>query len=597
MKRQFILILIAICAFNYQSKAQLCYNAPNYYTVGVNPTNVINDDFNNDGILDLIVVNNSSSDFNVLIGIGTGSFNPATTFTLPGAPGQAVTGDFNGDSNKDIAIAGGSNNLWLLLGTGTGSFNPATNFSTGMFPVGICKSDFNNDGNLDVAIGNGNVANSISVLLGTGTGSFSAATFFTVGTCPCGFAVASNDFNNDGNMDIVTANQTSNDVSLLLGTGTGSFLPMVNFSVGSEPWCIISSDFNNDGNRDVVVSNRVSNNVSVLIGTGTGSFAPVVNYTVGNTPTSVFSADFNNDGKLDLVTADRNSNEISVLVATTPGVFSAPQQFTVSNQPFSVYGGDYNNDNKTDIAVANFQSNNVAVFLNAIPSLSIISTNTLYCSGKNATLTANGATNYTWNPGAIISSSVIISPTSNIVYMLSGSTGSCTNNKSYTISVSPNPTVTALSNRTLICVGESATLTASGAVNYTWNPGAINSSSANISPTITTTYSVVGTNSVGCSTTFTISQTVSPCTSIKELNSSNDLLVAAYPNPSNGLLTISCVTEAKLILTDIFGRIINEIILSPENNYMRNIEIPNSGIYFLISKEGNNVTTKIIVSK
>lgn len=597
MKNKIGLILIYFFVINVIGKAQICYNAPTYYTVGANPINVINDDFNNDGILDLIVLNNSSSNFNILIGIGTGSFNPATTFTLPGAPGQAVSGDFNGDSNKDIAIAGGPNNLWLLLGTGTGSFSPATNFSTGMFPVGICKSDFNNDGNLDVAIGNGNVANSISVLLGTGTGSFSAATFFTVGTCPCGFAVASNDFNNDGNMDIVTANQTSNDVSLLLGTGTGSFLPMVNFSVGTEPWCIISKDFNNDGNRDVVVSNRVSNNVSVLIGTGTGSFAPAVNYTVGNTPTSVFSADFNNDGKFDLVTADRNSNVISVLVASTPGIFSAPQQFTVSNQPFSVFGGDYNNDTKTDIAVTNFQSNNVAVFLNAIPSLSIASTNTLYCSGKNATLTANGATNYTWNPGAITGSSVVISPTANVVYMLSGSTGSCNNNKSYTISVSPNPTVTASSNRTLICVGETATLTANGAVNYTWNPGAVLSSSANISPSITTTYSVIGTNSVGCSNTFTLTQSVSPCTSLKELNG-NEFLINAYPNPSNGGLKISGEFEISLVLTDIFGKCLNKFDLSSTNGYTYNLDIPTSGVYFLINEGGNNhIKKKIIVCK
>lgn len=593
VKLQLWLSAILLITINLDVKSQMCFSSPSYYTTsGLGTYNVTNDDFNNDGILDIVALNNSSSkNFKILIGNGMGGFTPATTFTLSNTPAQAVSGDFNGDGKKDLAIAGGANNLWILMGTGTGSFTAATNYNTGIYPGSISKSDFNNDGILDLVVGNGNISNSVSVFLGTGTGSFSAASFFTVGTGPIGFAVSTGDFNNDGKIDIVTANQNSINISLLLGNGAGSFSPCVNFTAGSEPWGIIAKDFNNDGKLDVAVSNRVSNNVSVLMGTGTGSFAPAVNYAVGNAPTSIFSADFNNDGKLDLVTADRYSNVISILLASSSGIFSAIQQFTVSSEPFFVYGGDYNNDGKTDIAVANYGSSNVAVFLSSVPSLSISTTNTTYCSGKSATLTASGATSYTWNPGAITSSSLVISPTTNIIYNLSGSAGSCTNNKSYTISVSPNPTVTAVPSSTAICKGNSATISSGGAISYTLMPGSIVGASAIVSPTTTTTFTVTGINAIGCKNTKTLLIVVNPCTGIDELENKHSIIF--YPNPFTNEIyfkTEADILNKKYLIYNTSGQVIQKGIL---NGNKINCADFSKGLYF-IKVEGSPQTFKLV---
>lgn len=109
------------------------------------------------------------------------------------------------------------------------------------------------------------------------------------------------------------------------------------------------------------------------------------------------------------------------------------------------------------------------------------------CSGSTTTLTATGASSYTWSTGAI-SSSLVVSPISTTSYSVMGSNGSCTNQAVSTVSVIPNSTISVTGN-TLICGGQSTTLTASGSGSYTWNNGAT-TSSISVNPVNTTTYQV-----------------------------------------------------------------------------------------------------------
>jgi len=81
--------------------------------------------------------------------------------------------------------------------------------------------------------------------------------------------VAVGDFNGDGKSDLAVANAYSNNVSVLLGTGTGSFGPATDSTVGSGPRSVAVGDFNGDGKSDLAVANANSSNVSVLLGTGT----------------------------------------------------------------------------------------------------------------------------------------------------------------------------------------------------------------------------------------------------------------------------------------------------------------------------------------
>ncbi len=207
-----------------------------------------------------------------------------------------------------------------------------------------------------------NVAgNNVSILLGSGTGTFAPAVNYAVGSGPQ--AVCSADFNGDGKMDVASVNTSGNTVSILLGSGTGTFAPAVNYAAGSSSNAIFSADFNGDGKMDLVTANYGSNSVSVLLGSGTGTFAAAVNYSCGLGPQGVFSADFNGDGKMDLVTANFDSNNISILLGSGTGTFAAAVNYAVVANPEAVFSADFNGDGKKDLAVANLGSNKVSVLL------------------------------------------------------------------------------------------------------------------------------------------------------------------------------------------------------------------------------------------
>jgi trimeric autotransporter adhesin len=144
-----------------------------------------------------------------------------------------------------------------------------------------------------------------------------------------------------------------------------------------------------------------------------------------------------------------------------------------------------------------------------------VSPNTSICSGASTTLTATGATNYTWSPATGLSSttgaSVTANPTTTTTYTVTGTTGSCSSTASVTVTVTPlNLTV---SPNVSICSGASTTLTASGATSYAWSPptglSASTGASVSASPTTTTTYTVTGTTG-SCTATGTVTVTVTP---------------------------------------------------------------------------------------
>ncbi|MEK6287034.1 MAG: VCBS repeat-containing protein, partial [Acidobacteriota bacterium] len=214
----------------------------------------------------------------------------------------------------------------ILLGTGTGSFGAKTDFSTGFAPASVAVGDFNGDGNLDLAVADrgdfesGTDPETVSILLGTGTGSFGAKTDFGTGSP---FEVAVGDFNGDGNLDLAVANN-NNTVSILLGAGAGSFGAKTDFGTGIQPISVAVGDFNSDGKLDLAVANYGFNGatVSILLGTGTGSFGARTDFVTGSGPASVAVGDFNGDGKLDLVVANLRSNTVSILQNTGPIGFS-----------------------------------------------------------------------------------------------------------------------------------------------------------------------------------------------------------------------------------------------------------------------------------
>jgi Ca2+-binding RTX toxin-like protein len=291
------------------------------------------------------------------------SFTTASNFVATSSLRNLAVGDFNKDGKLDVATAStGPNNVSVLLGNGTGSLGTATQLSTpqAINTWAVAVGDFNGDGFSDLATAN-NGSSNVSIRLGTGTGSFSAASNFSVGSNP--YSVAVGDFNKDGKLDLVTANQSANNVSILLGTGTGSFSAASNFSVGSNPYAVAVGDFNNDGFSDLATANRNSNNVSILLGNSAGGFGTATNFNVGSGPSSVALGDFNKDGKVDVATANQTSSNVSILLGNGAGNFDAATNFGVGSQPLSIAVGDLNGDGNLDLATANNSSNNASILL------------------------------------------------------------------------------------------------------------------------------------------------------------------------------------------------------------------------------------------
>lgn len=147
-----------------------------------------------------------------------------------------------------------------------------------------------------------------------------------------------------------------------------------------------------------------------------------------------------------------------------------------------------------------------STFINVIPAFNVVASvsNNSICTGDSISLNATGATTYSWNNGGIHNSYIV--PTNTTTYTVTGNTGNCTETDQITVTVKPNPTVTANTTNATICQGESTILTGSGASSYTWDNNVQDNSA--FAPTSTQTYTVVGTATNGCTDSDNVTITV-----------------------------------------------------------------------------------------
>ena len=232
------------------------------------------------------------------------------------------------------------------------TFMAPVDYTTGTLPFANAVGDFNGDHNLDVAVVNYN-SNNVSVLLGNGNGTFQPQTEYTVGTEPSAITVA--DFNNDGWPDIAVADEIGKTIAVLINNadGTGTFKPAVLYPAGQAPRGITAGSLRNNGIMDLVVANNLGGNVTVFLGNGDGTFKPGVNYAADVNPKSVALGDFRGNGILDIACANHNTNDISILLGNGDGTFQPPVNYPVGTDPRHVLIYDFNQDGKLDMATAN----------------------------------------------------------------------------------------------------------------------------------------------------------------------------------------------------------------------------------------------------
>lgn len=230
-------------------------------------------------------------------------------------------------------------------------------------------------------------------------------------------------------------------------------------------------------------------------------------------------------------------------------------------------------------------SKTITINVSTTPTVATSITNTTICNGTSVTVSLTGASSYTWLPTGSGTTSTL-SPSSTTIYTVTGRNGVCTGaSKTFTINVTPSPTVSSIASPTLICTGQSSTLTASGATSYTWSPSATlssaNGSVVVANPTTTTIYTITGSNGT-CNKNNSITLTVSACTGIENLVNSE--VISIYPNPNNGMFTISTsasIESLNITIMNALGQTVKTETIKNSNQTTIDMSMMSKGVYYL----------------
>lgn len=279
----------------------------------------------------------------------------------------------------------------------------------------------------------------------------------------------------------------------------------------------------------------------------------------------------------------------SLTPAVTGGVFTINTSTTSVTSFSASAAGSYT----VNYAIYGCNSTSTTVVTNA-PTVSVSASSASVCSGSSATLTASGATNYTWTSGGNTSTEVV-TPTGSTTYTLTGEMNGCSTDYIVSVGVNNLPSVSAIASNTLLCsnLGESAVLTAStSATSYTWSDGA-NTMTTSVTPTVGTTYTVT-VNDGNCDATATVFVDVQTCLGLNAVAAiSNGINV--YPNPTNGILNITTTSElsgnTSIEVYDALGKLVIKETLTNEITTINTSKLED-GIY-VYKVMNNNKAIKI----
>jgi len=280
---------------------------------------------------------------------------------------------------RDLSVQGADGNI---------TSNDRTNLNTQVqalltqFMQITSNTEFNGTKLLDGSFGNKNIplswasgnGNNLNVQLDSlqaskvfektvGTAKFSSDTSVSTGGAPRDFALV--DFNNDGNVDMASIDNTDDTVSVALGNGDGTFQGRTTVSIEANPVILRAGDVNNDGIQDLVVSNNdaSTDSLGVLLGNGDGTFQAEQTYQITNAASTDFVlTDLNNDGYLDLVSGT-DANSISVLLNNGDGTFQNEVTTAALTNSSHLQTADFNGDGNQDIVLTNSTSGLTQVML------------------------------------------------------------------------------------------------------------------------------------------------------------------------------------------------------------------------------------------
>jgi hypothetical protein len=235
---------------------------------------------------------------------------------------------------------------------------------TGVVLYSMALGELDGDGKLDIVTTNQDTS-SVRVLLGQGDGRFVTRSDYSAGTYI--YRIALGDLNGDGVLDIVAPANSPSTVSVLMGKGDGGFSAGVELAAEQRAQTVALGDLDGDGQLDIVVANSDADTVSEFLGNGDGTFLARQDFVSGKGPNRVAVADVNGDGKLDVITVNASAMTVSVLLGEGNGTLTAKRDFpTGSTHDYgrtAVAVGDVNGDHKLDLVVGNELDDGVSVLL------------------------------------------------------------------------------------------------------------------------------------------------------------------------------------------------------------------------------------------
>ncbi|WP_324673671.1 FG-GAP-like repeat-containing protein [Hymenobacter sp. GOD-10R] len=292
--------------------------------------------------------------------------------TLDRSAADVTLGDIDGDGDLDLLACYGTSDpvpggVFLRLNDGTGKFTGTQVVTVGTNPGTVALADVDNDGDLDLLTANRRNAltSTVSVRLNDGAGNFSGTQDVAVGSLPNSLAVG--DLDGDGDLDILTANSGSADVrtvSVRLNDGTGIFSGTQEVAVSATSYFVTARDVDNDGDLDLLSANE-NRTVSVRLNDGKANFSgsqevPVSGYY------ELAVGDIDADGDLDFVTANYSSfpnGTLSIRRNNGAGSFSGTQEIA-SGSVVSLSLSDMDGDGDLDLVTADYSQRTVSVRLN-----------------------------------------------------------------------------------------------------------------------------------------------------------------------------------------------------------------------------------------